>query len=129
ILIINAFTKLYAMPGLRLGYGICADREVIRQIRRQLPAWNVSVPAQLAGLAALREEDYRERTIGYLEKERACLIEGLKKRDKLIYRIYPPCANFIFLRACRDWTGCLQERASPSAAVRITAGWDLAITG
>ena len=96
LLIINAFTKLYAMPGLRLGYGICADREVIRQIRRQLPAWNVSVPAQLAGLAALREEDYRERTIGYLDKARACLIEGLKKRDKLIYRIYPPCANFIF---------------------------------
>ena len=42
------------------------------------PGTYLSLP-KLAGLAALREEDYRERTIGYLDKARACLIEGLKK--------------------------------------------------
>lgn len=110
LLIINAFTKLYAMPGLRLGYGICADREVIRNIRRQLPAWNVSVPAQLAGLAALREQGYQERTIEYLEKERAHLIEGLQKREKLIYRIYPSRANFIFLEAVPGLDRMLAEK-------------------
>lgn len=25
LFLLKAFTKLYAMPGLRLGYGLCAD--------------------------------------------------------------------------------------------------------
>ena len=96
LLIITPLLKLYAMPGLRLGYGICADREVIRQIRRQLPAWNVSVPAQLARLAALREEDYRGENHRISGKRARLSDRRPEKRDKLIYRIYPPCANFIF---------------------------------
>lgn len=110
LLVINAFTKLYAMPGLRLGWGICADTEAIRQIKRQLPAWNVSVPAQLAGLAALREEGYREKTAAYLEKERAFLAKELRKREKLIYRVYPPDANFIFLEGAQGLDRRLAEK-------------------
>lgn len=97
LLILNAFTKLYAMPGLRLGYGICGNREVIRRILLQLPAWNVSVPAQAAGLAALKEKAYVEETVAYIAREQAFLREGLAKVPGLVYRVYPPMANYIFL--------------------------------
>ena len=32
LFILRAFTKTYAMAGLRLGYGICADRGLLRRL-------------------------------------------------------------------------------------------------
>ena len=110
LLVLNAFTKLYAMPGLRLGYGVCESREVIRRLLLQLPAWNVSVPAQEAGLAVLKEKGYVEKTVVYVAEEREFLVAGLKKASGLIRRIYPPMANYIFLEALPGLDRLLADR-------------------
>lgn len=110
LLVLNAFTKLYAMPGLRLGYGVCESREVIRRLLLQLPAWNVSVPAQAAGLEALKEKVYAEKTVVYVAEEREFLVAGLKKAPGLIRRIYPSMANYIFLEALPGLDRLLADR-------------------
>ena len=46
IFILRAFTKMYGMAGLRLGYGICSDVALIRRMEAVSQPWNVSVPAQ-----------------------------------------------------------------------------------
>ena len=43
---VRAFTKTFAIPGVRLGYLICRNREVCQKIARQLPEWNLSVFAR-----------------------------------------------------------------------------------
>ena len=58
LLILRAFTKIYAMPGLRLGYLLCSDEDLLDRISRSMQSWNVSTPAQMAGLAALNEDAY-----------------------------------------------------------------------
>ena len=58
LLILRAFTKIYAMPGLRLGYLLCSDEDLLDRISRSMQSWNVSIPAQMAGLAALNEDAY-----------------------------------------------------------------------
>ena len=50
--VLRAFTKTFAIPGVRLGYAVCSGSLAAR-IRRELPEWNLSVFAQYAGLAAL----------------------------------------------------------------------------
>ena len=53
LVIVRAFTKTYAMPGVRLGYLLAADKALLEKIRLQQPEWSVSMLAQCAGLAAL----------------------------------------------------------------------------
>jgi histidinol-phosphate/aromatic aminotransferase/cobyric acid decarboxylase-like protein len=54
VAVLRSLTKVFALPGLRLGY-LLASPSVARAVRATLPPWNVSQPAIAAGLAALAE--------------------------------------------------------------------------
>ena len=94
LVIVRAFTKIYAIAGVRLGYLICSNQELREKIKRQLPEWNLSCFAQEAGGACVKEEEFLLETIAYIKKEREYLQQGLKK---LKLKIYPSEANFILL--------------------------------
>jgi threonine-phosphate decarboxylase len=59
--VLRSLTKFFAIPGLRVGYAVCAA-ETAAAIRNQLDAWPVSTIALEAGMAALGEEEYGTRT-------------------------------------------------------------------
>ncbi len=101
VLIVKSMTKLYAIPGLRLGYGICADSDVIERIREIGQPWPVSILASEAGCAALEAHEYRNQFLLFLQKERKFLFEGLKA---LGYQVWEPHANYVFFRipGCND---------------------------
>ena len=96
LFILKAFTKIYAMAGLRLGYGICAEEAFLDQMEQHLQPWNVSIPAQEAGIAALREKEYVKKAIDLIEKERRYFIQEL---GKIGYYVYDSQANYIFFKA------------------------------
>lgn len=96
MIIIKAFTKIYAMAGLRLGYGIFGDNEIAGKVRHTGQYWAVSVPAQEAGISALDETDYLNKTLNYIEKERNFLTNELSGMG---FKVFPPEANFIFFRS------------------------------
>lgn len=95
VIIIQAFTKLFAIPGVRLGYLMCGNRETAAQIREQLPEWNLSVFAQKAGTAACNETEYVKTSVDFICKEREWLTEKLEKQS--IY-VYPSKANYLLLK-------------------------------
>lgn len=80
LLILRAFTKIYAMPGLRLGYLLCSDEDLLDRISRSMQSWNVSIPAQMAGLAALNEDAYVKEARELIGKERAWMKAELEKQ-------------------------------------------------
>jgi len=100
LILLRAFTKLYAMPGLRLGYAINADKKLRKAIERMLQPWNVSLPAQMAGIAAIKETDFLTKTRQALKKEKVYLLTGLQtlkdRNPSFISEIYGSDANFIF---------------------------------
>ena len=53
LLILKAFTKLYGMAGVRLGYALSADTALLDAMQHTGQPWAVSSLAQAAGLAAL----------------------------------------------------------------------------
>jgi threonine-phosphate decarboxylase len=61
VVVLRSLTKLYALPGLRLGYAV-APPDLAARLRGQLPPWSVNALAQVAGLAALDEPGYLGRT-------------------------------------------------------------------
>ena len=68
LIVLRAFTKLYAMAGLRLGYLLCSNGDLAGSIAAWGQCWSVSTPAQTAGLAALGLPHWEERTRQYLRR-------------------------------------------------------------
>lgn len=94
LFLLRAFTKTYAMPGLRLGYGVSSDLELLERMEQVRQPWSVSVPAQEAGTAALAEDGYVERTRELVGAERRYLETELKKMG---IRFIPSDVNYILL--------------------------------
>lgn len=95
LIILKSFTKLYAMPGLRLGYCLTGNPSLLNRMELVRQPWSVSVLAQEAGIAALLEEEYRKKTIQVTEEGRKQLIQGL---SELGFFIFPSWANYVFFR-------------------------------
>ena len=103
LMILKAFTKMYAMAGVRLGFGLTADTELIDRMYQAGPPWNVSVLASAAGKAALKEDDFLKETVQYIRKEKEYLYQTL---DTLRVRYWKSAVNYILLKSDRT----LKER-------------------
>ena len=95
VAVLSAFTKLYGMAGLRLGYLISGNAQLIEGIRRAGQAWPVSSVAEAAGIAALEDVEYVSRTRDVLAGERAWLSREL---SSLGLSVVPSDANFLLVR-------------------------------
>jgi len=79
LLILDAFTKLYGMAGVRLGYCLTSSAPLLEKLKDAGQPWAVSSLAQAAGIAALREEEYVRRARALIREERAWLKTALEK--------------------------------------------------
>jgi histidinol-phosphate aminotransferase len=93
LLVLRSMTKDYAMAGLRLGYGV-AREEIIANLRRICPPWNVNALAQKAGIIAIAEEEYLERCQTRLRKAKNYLVAEL---SSLGLPPFPSEANFFLV--------------------------------
>lgn len=104
LIVLRAFTKIYGMPGLRLGYAMTANKALLRGMRACMQPWNTSIPAQMAGLEALKDDTWLAQSRQLIRKEREYLMKELSAG--LAEKIYPSNANFIFFKSRND----LKER-------------------
>ncbi len=88
---IKSLTKMYAIPGLRLGYGI-GDSKLIEKIYNIRYPWSVSALAQRAGIEALSDIELPEKTRDCILRERDYLFNGL---DRLNIKYIKSEVNFI----------------------------------
>lgn len=107
LLILKAFTKSYGMAGIRLGYCLCADSALLRDMAAASPPWNVSSLAQSAGVAALEEGEFLRRTVELVRRERSYLAGEL---TVLGFRVCPSQANYLLLHGPRGLREGLLQR-------------------
>ena len=123
LFILGSFTKLYAMAGLRLGFGVCGNKKLLAQLSQAGQPWAVSAVAQAAGQAALLEDAYVARSLQEIQQEKSRLKKGLAKQGcKVIGSaansifFYNPKQNFaqllaekgILIRDCSGFKGLTQ---------------------
>lgn len=95
LFLLKAFTKRYAMAGVRLGYGLSSNQRLLEKIQHCGQPWAVSTVAQKAGIAALKEEEYVKRSMDYVHAQRKKLIKNL---TLLGYKTFDSKANYIFFQ-------------------------------
>lgn len=69
LIIVRSMTKMYAIPGIRLGY-VVSHPSVIKEIRSYAPHWNVNGIAAEVGALCFKEREFVEKTKVYNEQER-----------------------------------------------------------
>lgn len=99
LVILKAFTKIYAMAGLRLGYMLTGDAALLARTAALAQHWSVSVPAQVAGLAALDTGDWTARSAAFIRAHRGPLVAALRG---LGITVYDSDANYLLCRGSRD---------------------------
>lgn len=100
LIVLRAFTKIYGMPGLRLGYALTSNIKFMERLQACIPPWNTSIPAQMAGLAALHDREYINRTRQLIKQEKEYLIRELS--DVQGIKIYASEANYLFFKSRKD---------------------------
>ena len=77
LFVLKSFTKLYAIPGIRFGYGICQNKDLLEKMRGRMQPWGVSSVAQAAACACCGETEFAERTAAAVAENRELLKKGL----------------------------------------------------
>ncbi len=94
-IVLRTFSKISGLAGVRIGYGV-ADPELAGYLQRARHPFNVSRLAEAAALAALEDEEFRERT----RRTNAEGVEYLSRELRALgVEVWPTDANFVLARA------------------------------
>lgn len=105
--VLRSPTKSFAIPGVRLGYLLCADTALTERMTELTQCWNVSVPAQAAGAAAMACGDFLRRSAEIIGAERERLS---REYAALGLAVVPGEANFLLLYAEKELAIPLAKR-------------------
>ncbi len=113
VIMTRTFSKIYGLAGLRLGWAYCPGpvADVLNRVRGP---FNVALPAQKAGVEALKDVAFMDRTRNHNEEWR----EWLKNELIAIgLDVTPSVANFLLVRfpggdgrAAKDADACLSSQ-------------------
>lgn len=96
LFLVKSFTNMFALPGIRLGYGICTNEEMIAKMNGTI-LQVVSKVAQCAGIACTKEREFVQRSAKQVEAERQWLLGEFQKLDGITDA--KGAADFIFFKS------------------------------
>ena len=98
MVVLCSMTKMYAIPGLRLGFLVAAP-QLCEAITKNRDPWSVNSLAQLAGEFVLRDQAFRQKSVETITAWAQELYFALQTIPDL--RPFAPAANFIMLESLR----------------------------
>lgn len=107
LFIIKALTKFFAIPGLRLGYGLMSNPKIKESILDKKEPWTINGLAAISGEALLGDKDYICRSKEFFKNERKYMYQGLNELKGI--KAYEPHANYIFFKLTNKGVKDLKE--------------------
>ena len=121
VLMLRTFSKIYGMAGLRLGYGVACS-ELLNALQTVSESFPVNRLAQVAGLAALDDNDFLRRTVEMNHAGRQYLYEKL---EALGLRCVRSHTNFVLVHVGPAAVQVYQALLQRGLIVRPCTGYDL----
>jgi histidinol-phosphate aminotransferase len=115
LIVLRTFSKIYALAGLRVGYGM-ARADIVRALHQVRPPFNVNSLAQAAAQASLADPGQVPRSREVNHEGRAYLTRELEARGM---GVTPTQANFIFIDTARDARRLGEELLCRGVVVRV----------
>ena len=89
LIVCKSMSKCYALSGLRAAYAVTSNANYLRKF---IPPWAVSLPAQIAAIESLNHPEYFKEQYEKIHKNRELFSKQL---SNLGFRVYPGVANYI----------------------------------
>ena len=100
IVILRGISKFFAAPGLRLGYAITGNKDLIKAVNTKQNPWTINSLAEIAGKLMFTDDAYIRQTKELIRQERQRTVASLREIEGL--KVYEPTANFVLVRILRD---------------------------
>lgn len=108
IFVMRALTKFFAIPGLRLGYGLSHDQEILKKMQEEKEPWTVNSFANLAGCMMLEDQEYIDKTEKWIQEEKEFMYQEFTSFSTL--KAYKTETNFILVQLFTISSRKLQEK-------------------
>lgn len=100
LVILRGTSKFFAAPGLRLGYAVTGNRDLVKTINTRKNPWTINSLAAVAGEIMFRDEAYIRETKALISSERKRMYHMFRARDD--FKVYRPSGNFMLARILRQ---------------------------
>jgi threonine-phosphate decarboxylase len=96
VAILRGTSKFFAAPGLRLGYAICSNVDLLQTINRRKDPWTINSIAVVAGSLMFNDTDYIKETRELIDSERERMYELFNNSER--FKPFRPEGNFMLLK-------------------------------
>ena len=120
VISLRTLSKLYGIAGLRIGYAM-GCKELIEALNRVREPFPVSRIAQAGALAALEDEEFKEKVLRNNDEGKDYLYEEFEKMG-LPYT--PSYTNFVFVDLGRDSGGIFESLLREGVIIRPGHLWN-----
>jgi len=100
IIILRGTSKFFAAPGLRLGYAVTGNHDLIKSINTRKNPWTINSLAVIAGELMFSDKEYIEKTRTLIAKERTRIYKRITESGD--FKAYPPSANFLLAKILKE---------------------------
>lgn len=106
LFILKAVTKFFGMPGLRLGYGVTSNKQIINNIYEYKEPWTINSFAENLSNYLFKDKEYINGSKDYYINERKFMLKELRKISRL--KVYDTDTNFVLIKLDDDEANSLK---------------------
>ena len=117
--VLRTFSKAYGLAGLRVGYAVCSDSRIARMLSAAKTPFNVNSAAQLAAVAALRDDAWMRDAVRRIVAERERVLLEMRRRHICVAK---SLANFVFFDSGRNSAEVARARQDFAARLLRVVG-------
>ncbi|SHE32426.1 pyridoxal phosphate-dependent aminotransferase [Clostridium fallax] len=96
LFVIRGTSKFFSTPGIRLGYGLISNKNILNKIYEHLDLWNINIFASIMGEIMFKDKDYINLIQNNMETEREYLLKELNEVKGL--KVFHSNGNFILCK-------------------------------
>ena len=120
-IVFHTFSKIYGLPGLRLGWAH-APAHIVDVLNRVRSPFNVNSPALAAGIAAIRDQAYVKQMREKNRKELDRVSDAIRAFG---YNVVPSVTNFILVHFGAEASAANQHLMSRGLIIREVGNYGL----
>ena len=100
LIVLRTFSKAFGLAGLRVGFGVSANPDLIRPLRNIKPTWNMGHIQIIGGAAAVFDDEHVARAVRTVLESKAFVEAEMRRMNS--FRMVPGCRSNFFLTEIRD---------------------------
>lgn len=96
IIISRGTSKFFGVPGLRLGYALNSQKDLLNKFTNKEILWQINICADLMGQVMFKDKEYIENAFSYIKEQREKLMSELENIPSL--KAVNSSGNFILVK-------------------------------